>query len=269
MEKGIKRMLLVIVILGTLIGAMSMETPLQQATPNIAVLGYHHLASQKDKNEYFRLDPWTTSVDVFEKQMAYLYDHGYHTITLDTLYEWYLGHIELDNKSVVLTFDDSYYSTYVLAKPILEKYGFSATCFVIGISIPDKETYKPPTKQHIPKALLEDDDILQYASHFHHLHRKINHQYAVNTYTKEKLKKDVRLAGRSVSNAYMAYPFGKCNETVKEVLKEEHIKMAFTYQNYHKMTRQSDVYALPRFAIHAYTPMVLFRYYLNQSYHFC
>lgn len=264
MKKLCKCIGILIVVVAFGVALMTNEKPYALNTNKIAVLGYHHLSSPEDKKQHYRFDPWTTSTEVFEKQMAYLSKHGYHTISLDTLYDWYLGKCELDNKAVVLTFDDSYYSTYQIAKPILEKYGFNATCFVIGYNIPDKATYNPPSKQHIPRDLLVGDEILQFGSHFHHLHRKIDGKYAINVYSKDELLNDVALASKAVATDYMAYPFGKSNETVFEVLEASKVKMAFTYQNYQKMTRDSYCYALPRFAIHAYTPMPLFIAYLNQ-----
>ena len=253
-----------ILVISLIITWMSKESAYQKNSDKIAVLGYHHLAAKEDKQSEYLFDPWTQNIETFEKQMKYLYDNGYHTITLDELKEWYEGKRTIDNKTVVITFDDSYYSTYELAKPILKKYGFSATCFVIGYSIPKTETYRPPSKQHIPLSLLKDDETLQFASHFHHLHRKINGQYAIDVYTYDELMKDIASANKHVSTQYMAYPFGKTNQQAIQAVQDSNVSMAFRYHQYHKMTKNDGRYELPRFAIHAYTPMFLFRYYLNQ-----
>jgi biofilm PGA synthesis lipoprotein PgaB len=74
---------------------------------------------------------WTLSEGTFEKQMRWLHENGYQTITLDQLTEWQFGHRALPEKAVVITFDDGDRSVYDYAWPILEKYGFTASYFVI------------------------------------------------------------------------------------------------------------------------------------------
>ncbi|HIR15411.1 polysaccharide deacetylase family protein [Massilicoli timonensis] len=257
--------LLVLLLLVISIMWMSREKPLAEKTDRIAILGYHHLAEDGDKYREYLFDPWTATLSSFERQMRYLKENGYHTISLDELYEWYEGKRELDSKAVVITFDDSYYSTYELAKPILEKYGFEASTFVIGYSIPyDYEKWDPPSKAHIPYDLLQDDRTMRYYSHFYHLHRKIEGTYAVNVYSEKELIEDIKAAKEAVSTDYMAYPYGKYNDAVKAALRREKVKLAFSYHQYHKMKRSDDAYELPRFSINAYTPMFLFRWYLNQ-----
>ena len=148
-----------ICFLGTLY--LRKETPRTSNTDSIPVLGYHHLASYEHKKENYRFDPWTTSISTFEKHMKYLHDHGYKTISLDDFYAWYKGEKEYDNKTVVLTFDDGYYSTLKIAQPILEKYGYQASVFMIAHNISNKEKpYSPPSKQYIPAYLINDNDNL-------------------------------------------------------------------------------------------------------------
>lgn len=241
------------------------ETPWKQDTDEIAVLGYHNLARDEDKNEYWRFDPWTSSTSSFKQQLQYLKDNGYHTITLDELYEWRQGKRKLDNKSVVITFDDSYRSTVELAKPLLKEYGFQASTFVIAYSIAkEKETYDASKKQHIPASMLKNDETMMFYSHSYLQHRKIDGSYAVNAYDKKQLEKDVKKAKEKTDTTYWAYPFGKYNETLKTILKKQGTKLAFSYHQFEKMSRDDDAYALPRYSVNAYTPLWLFKIMLNQ-----
>ena len=67
---------------------------------------------------------------VFDEQMAYLKNHGYRVISMGEL----IGFLQLEQaipeKAVVITIDDGYRSTYDIAFPILQKYGFTAALFI-------------------------------------------------------------------------------------------------------------------------------------------
>lgn len=267
-HRKLKIALLICFILAILGGStiffMSREASFQAETNHIPIIGYHNLAKDEDKQKYWRFDPWTASLSSFETQMKYLHDHGYQTISLDDLYAWKHRKKQFSNKTVVITFDDSYYSTPLLAEPILEKYGFQASTFVIGFSIPDKsKPYDASKKQHIPITQLLNTKTMKYYSHFYHLHRKINGEYAINTYSVKALQEDIQTAGKAVSTDYFAYPFGKYNKNALTALKSEAVKMAFSYNQFRSMKRNDSVYELPRYSVNAYTPMFVFQYMIN------
>ena len=75
--------------------------------------------------------PLSTSIETFEKQMSYLKKKGYRTISLsnyiNNIYQKHTQHKNL----VLITFDDGFKSTYLHAFPVLKKYGFIATVFLI------------------------------------------------------------------------------------------------------------------------------------------
>ena len=70
--------------------------------------------------------------DNFEKQMRYLKEKGYQVISLDTLVEGLKNGKKLPHNTVVITIDDGYKSIFTYAYPILKKYGFPATVFLIS-----------------------------------------------------------------------------------------------------------------------------------------
>ncbi len=75
---------------------------------------------------HYRVAPKT-----FEMQMKYLKDHGYHPITLNSLFENIKNQKTLPEKPVVLTFDDGWKNQYTNALPILEKYGYTASFAIV------------------------------------------------------------------------------------------------------------------------------------------
>lgn len=105
--------------------------PLRPANPRgISPLGYQAvpiLCYHRFGNGQGRL---SVSESTFAAQMGYLAREGYHIIPLRALHGFLTGEQALPAKSVVITIDDGYRSTYDIAYPILKQYGFPATVFL-------------------------------------------------------------------------------------------------------------------------------------------
>jgi peptidoglycan/xylan/chitin deacetylase (PgdA/CDA1 family) len=105
----------------------------------VPILMYHYISVPPWGSDRYRLDLSVTPEN-FDRQMAWLAENGYITITLqDLLYHLTRGW-PLPEKTVVLTFDDGYQDAYESAFPILQKYGFVGTFFIIT----DRITYGDP-----------------------------------------------------------------------------------------------------------------------------
>ncbi len=63
----------------------------------------------------------------FEKQMKFLHDNGFKTITTEHYANWKKGIGEMEKKSVIIFFDDGWKSVYEKAFPIMSKYEFIGT----------------------------------------------------------------------------------------------------------------------------------------------
>jgi peptidoglycan/xylan/chitin deacetylase (PgdA/CDA1 family) len=93
---------------------------------DIPILMYHSISEGRD----LQVPPAD-----FEEQMRWLKEHGYTAITLGQLDAYWKGRYKVEGKPVVITFDDGYLDNYTVAWPILQKYQFPATIFVITDSI--------------------------------------------------------------------------------------------------------------------------------------
>lgn len=91
----------------------------------VPILMYHDFAPLEQKG-----NPLLVTTQSFERQMAYLKEHGYHVIPLDQLVDGIKEKKRFPHKTVVLTFDDGYRSNYEYVYPVLRKYGFSAIIFL-------------------------------------------------------------------------------------------------------------------------------------------
>lgn len=99
-----------------------------RSSPHIPILMYHGICyARRKEHPYFETN---TSPQVFAEQMQFLHDNGYKTTDLaGALAGLEVGH--QDRKQVVITFDDGYRDFYSHAVPILMKYKFSASLFVV------------------------------------------------------------------------------------------------------------------------------------------
>jgi peptidoglycan/xylan/chitin deacetylase (PgdA/CDA1 family) len=103
---------------------------------------YHHIQSREaataDKQQSL-----TVYTDIFKSQMQYLKDHGYNTVTMQDLINFFDAGTPVPPHSVLLTFDDGYQDFYTDAYPILTSLGFKATMFTITglVNNPDYLTW--------------------------------------------------------------------------------------------------------------------------------
>lgn len=73
----------------------------------------------------------TVTPETFEKQMQWLADKGYTSLSLGELVAALDGTGPLPAKPVVITFDDNNQSQYDLAAPIMEKHGLRGVFYVV------------------------------------------------------------------------------------------------------------------------------------------
>jgi len=69
------------------------------------------------------------SPTMFKRQLCWFKDNGWTSFTISELVE---NHEKLPEKSVVITFDDGYEDNYTNAYPLLKKYNFKATLFLVA-----------------------------------------------------------------------------------------------------------------------------------------
>ena len=90
---------------------------------SIPVIMYHHILSQ---DSFI-----ASSCENFEKQMKYLSDNGWKTLTSKEFYLYKQKKLKLPKRSVLITFDDGWRDNFVFAYPILKKYNLKATLFIV------------------------------------------------------------------------------------------------------------------------------------------
>lgn len=76
--------------------------------------------------------PWMVTPQRFERQMAWLADNGYRPVDAATLSTWHAAGISPGPETVLITFDDGLRDFASGALPILRRFDFPATLFVVS-----------------------------------------------------------------------------------------------------------------------------------------
>ncbi|MFP1880010.1 polysaccharide deacetylase family protein [Lonsdalea quercina] len=203
----------------------------------IPVLTYHSLLTDVE-NTHFLHTSTTTSDDAFNRQMAYLKEAGYTTLSLYQLDDYLHNRINLSGRAVVLTFDDGLKSVCRYAYPILKQYGFHATAFIITSRIKaHPQPWDPNSLQFMSSGELRQiADVFDFQSHTHFLHRLGPARRPVLfSRTLHNIELDFEHTRRALSpfNAqvwYLSYPFGGYSPTAVQAAKAAGFHMALTTQ---------------------------------------
>lgn len=110
--------------------ALSRPLPEDAAKVHVPVLMYHYVDEEPPPAGPYA-DGLTVRTPDFVEELEYLAANGHHTVSLADAYLAMAGLGELPEKPVILTFDDGGLDNYEVAFPLLQRYGFTATFFVI------------------------------------------------------------------------------------------------------------------------------------------
>jgi peptidoglycan/xylan/chitin deacetylase (PgdA/CDA1 family) len=171
-----------------------------------AVLMYHSVAPGHH-------DQYTIHPDQFEQQMRWLHRRGRKgTSVRECLEAWSHGD---GHEAVGLSFDDGYadFAEYVL--PVLDRYGFSATVFVVAGRLGGDSSWDP---EFPPKPLLTAEQVRQLAEAGIEIGSHSLHHVPLPSTTETELTKEVQRSRRILRDvtkqdiAGFAYPYGQLDD---------------------------------------------------------
>ena len=97
----------------------------------VPILMYHYIEPIPSNNkDQIRAD-LTVTPERFETQLKFLKERGYTSIDLYQFYGALARGAALPPKPIVFTFDDGYADMHEYAFPLMKKYGFTGTIFMI------------------------------------------------------------------------------------------------------------------------------------------
>ena len=201
---------------------------------DVPVLNYH-----KVDNLQHAL---SISPQEFEEQMKYLHDNDYHGITPDQLMAYLKYGKELPSKPIMITFDDGYLDNYTNAYPIMKKYGYTGTIFIVTNLVGEDSRFV--TWDQVRE--------MQQAGFVFGSHTA-NH-ISLTSLTKEEVSNELTQSRNTIAQQlgkppkYFAYPTGTYSSEIADQVRKAGYKAAFTIE-YGEVGADSDVYALERIPI--------------------
>lgn len=206
----------------------------QEDSRTVMVLNYHKVV-----DEHMSL---SVPLADFEQHMKWLQEYGYTSITPEDLYEFIVNGRELPEKPVLITFDDGYKDNYTNAYPIMKKYGFKGTIFVVTGFLGVYDNYLTWEQA---KELTDNGFSIESHTHNH----KSMTEASDDDISRELAKsRDTIKEKLGVEADFIAYPTGTYNLHIAELVKEAGYKGAFTIK-YDNASRDSNIYAIERVPI--------------------
>jgi peptidoglycan/xylan/chitin deacetylase (PgdA/CDA1 family) len=183
-------------------------------TDSIPILMYHSIGL-KQHNSLF------VPPKVFEEQMEHLKKAGYHTLSFKDLKEWKTGKA-IPDKPILITFDDGYLDNFTIVYPILRRFQMKATIFVSSdfIGFPNHLNW-------VKIKEMEQSGYIEIGVHTRH-HVDLTKQSPVKLKDEimgAKHRLDEKLGRETIA---FAYPSGKYNHNVVEVVKRAGFEFAVT-----------------------------------------
>jgi peptidoglycan/xylan/chitin deacetylase (PgdA/CDA1 family) len=192
----------------------------------------------------------STAPETFRRQMEHLFQNDYKTVSLKQLADDLTDKKTPPPKTVVLTFDDGFRNFLTEAFPVLEKYNFTATVFLVTDFCGKYNDWEgnPPA---LPRSKLLDwseikelsDYGIEFGSHTetHPDLTKISAEKIRAEITDSKSVIEDRLSEKVET---FAYPYGRFNSESKRITAQNYGAACST--NLGKVGFDSDLLALER-----------------------
>lgn len=238
-------------------------------TTSIPVLMYHHVRPGAGMI--------ACTPEHFESQLQWLQANGYKGLTLDE----FSTHLAGQNvgKGVLITFDDGYLNNWVYAYPLLKKYGFKATIFLVTSWLQHGEirantataaTLPACPDHHQCEALIEagksdevilrwsevhamrDSGLIEFHSHTH-THTRwdkiLPEQKNVKMQWELSASRQTLLTELGAVSDHLCWPQGYFDEDYVHIAQEAGFNYLYTTQAFGRNTQKTPATHIHRFAV--------------------
>jgi peptidoglycan/xylan/chitin deacetylase (PgdA/CDA1 family) len=113
------------------VGTTTEDNSISSTTPTTIVpIVVYHIVRPAYPDDSESVKGLAQTPELFDAQMQYLSDAGYHVISFGALEKYLKEGETLPKKPIVISFDDGWTNQILYALPILEKHHFTATFFI-------------------------------------------------------------------------------------------------------------------------------------------
>jgi len=195
----------------------------------------------------------SVSPENFERQMRYIKNKGFNVISFDEFVEGTKKKRTFARNTVVITIDDGYKNNFTYAYPILKKYGFPATIFLVTNRIRTNADY------------LNWDEVKEMSKNNISFggHTK-NHVYLPSTDDEGLLWDEIAGSKKAIEEHsgmpvdYFCYPLGGFTGRLKMLVKKAGYRGACTTNQGSDRLNRADVYELNRISVRNSNPYFSF-----------
>lgn len=193
---------------------------------------------------------------------------GYQGLSIRKLQPYLSGNKK--GKVVGLTFDDGYKNNLINAGPILKKFNFSATCYIVSKKTGKSNEWDLDAEVTQSK-LMNNEEIQQWLDLGMDIGAHTQNHVNLNEVSLEVAKEEVYRSKSDLEALFkinvvdFCYPFGQFNENIIELVKNAGFASATT-MNRGKASEESNMLKLPRIPINHHTMPHLFLAKLITSY---
>jgi peptidoglycan/xylan/chitin deacetylase (PgdA/CDA1 family) len=205
----------------------------------LPIIMYHHV---KEKG----LGKDTITPYEFEKDLKYLSENHYTTITMQDLLNFVNNNTLLPEKPIILTFDDGYLSTYRNVFPLLKKYNMKIVLSIVGKST---DAFSRVKDENIEYSHMSWDNLnemlksglVEVQNHTYNLHSYNSIRVGCNQKNGEcfndyeaTLLEDLEMLQTKIKEntgnvpTTLAYPYGAYNDNTIKVMKEVGLEAGLT-----------------------------------------
>jgi peptidoglycan/xylan/chitin deacetylase (PgdA/CDA1 family) len=221
----------------------------------VPVLLYHRIIT--DKSQAGMHGTYIT-LNRIEAHFRYLKRNNYTPITFEQLK--FINRFDADKKYVILTFDDGYRDNYTLLMPLLEKYKFKAVIYAVTHKAEnswdlkdERRTFPLLTREQIMEMSRRG---IEFGAH------SMNHVDLTQVGVEEAWKEIEgskrflqELLGKKIKS--FAYPYGKTNDAIKELVKKAGFKYGVGTVT-GPLAMHEDLFNIRRIVIHPDTNIFRF-----------
>jgi len=167
------------------------------------ILLYHHVSTDGNtQDSRYNIPP-----EKFEEQIKWLFENSYQTINVSDLANLIYNGGEIPQRPVIITFDDGNEDVYKEAYPILKKYGFVATFYVVQTYVNGRD-------------MVTTDQLKELIKNGWEIGSHSKNHVSLPSISEDLLPEEIRISKLNLEDKLgvpinsFAYPFGEINENV-------------------------------------------------------